>query len=126
VETAVMGNRRIMLRRWRETVETTDTVLARFEGAYREGSPAVVGNDRARYLAGLPDAEGLGLVMTEALDWAGVGHLSDLGDVRLARRGGVTFAFNFGPEAARLAAPEGARFLLGGPVLEPAGVAAWV
>lgn len=125
VETAVMGNRRVAFRSWRETVETGETVLARFEGGYREGAPAVVGNDRARYLAGLPDAEGLGLVLTEALDWAGVGHLPDLGDIRLARRGGVTFAFNFGPDPVAVPAPEGARFLLGDRLLPPAGVAAW-
>lgn len=126
VESSVMGNHRISMRRWRETVVTGADVLAWFDGDYRTGAPALVGNDRVRYLAGLPDAEGLNLVMTDALDWAGVSHFPDLGDLRLARRGGMTFAFNFGPKEAPAPAGESARFVLGGRSIGAFDVAAWI
>lgn len=46
-------------------------------------------------------------------------------DVRTRTRDGVTFAFNFGPDPRPTPAPAGATFLLGGPELPPAGIAAW-
>ncbi|MEZ5761897.1 MAG: beta-galactosidase [Paracoccaceae bacterium] len=125
-ETVLAGNLALPAHRWRETVETTADVLATFAGGYRAGAPALIGNDRARYLAALMPPEGLARVVTDALDWAGVPWLADLGDVRITRRGGVTFGFNYGPETASVPAPEGARFLIGGRALPPAGVAAWV
>jgi len=124
-ETVMMGNRALPARRWRETVETSEKVLATFAGDYRTGSPALIGNDRARYLATLPSPEGLRPIIADALDWAGVEHLPDLGDIRLTRRGDVTFAFNYGPEMAAVPAPAGARFVLGARQIPPAGVAAW-
>jgi beta-galactosidase len=45
--------------------------------------------------------------------------------VRLRTRGDVTFAINFAPETRATPAPADARYLLGGPQLPPAGVAAW-
>lgn len=125
-ETVLAGNLALPAHRWRETVETAADVLATFAGGYRAGAPALIGNDRARYLAALMPPEGLARVVTDALDWAGVPWLADLGDVRITRRGGVTFGFNYGPEPASVPAPEGARFLIGGRALPPAGVAAWV
>lgn len=126
IESAVMGNHRISMRRWRETVATGAEVLAWYDGDYRTGAPALVGNDRVRYLAGLPDAEGLNLVVTDALDWAGIAHIPDLGDIRLARRDGVTFAFNFGPKEVSAPVGASARFLLGNQTIGAFGVAAWM
>jgi beta-galactosidase len=125
-ETVMMGNRLFAASRWRETVETSAHVLARFEGAYREGAAALIGNDRVRYLATLPEPDGLRAVLLDALDWAGVAVLPDLGDLRLTRRGPLTFAFNFGPKPARVPAPEEAVFVLGGPMVGPADLCAWV
>ena len=124
-EAVAMGNRSLAARRWRETVETAEPVLARFRGPYREGAPALIGNDRARYLATLPDPEGLLHVLHDTLQWAGIEPMPDLGDLRLARRGGVTFAFNFGPDPAPAPAPRGARFVLGASTIAPADLAAW-
>ncbi|MCT8329406.1 beta-galactosidase [Albidovulum sediminis] len=124
-ETVMLGNLALPAHRWRETVETREEVLATFAGDHRGGSPALLGNDRARYLAALMPPEGLLPVITGALDWAGVAWQPDLGDIRLTRRGEVTFAFNYGPDPATAPAPAGARFLIGGRVLPPAGVAAW-
>lgn len=124
-ETVLMGNASFAARRWRETVETREPVLASFQGDYRPGTPALVGNDRARYLATLPEPEGLRMVLGDALAWAGVATLPDLGNLRIARRGGLTFAFNFGAAPATAPAPGQARFHIGQRTVPPAGVAAW-
>ena len=71
------------------------------------------------------EQETLAQVIADALDWAGVAHLGDLGDLRLTRRGPVTFCFNYGPEIARAPVAEDARFLIGGRIVPPAGVSAW-
>ncbi|WP_284164904.1 beta-galactosidase [Frigidibacter sp. SD6-1] len=124
-EAIQIGNRRLVARRWRETVETREQVLATFAGDYRDGFPALLGNDRARYLATLPASEALCEIMADALDWAGIPHMPDLGDLRLTRRGALTFAFNYGPEPVDLPAPPGAEFLIGGGPLPQASVAVW-
>lgn len=112
--------------RWRETIESSARVIGRFEGTYRRDAPAFIENDRCRYLATLPDPDGLRLVLENTLDWAGVPHLADLGDLRLARRDQVTFAFNFGYAAVEAPAGEAARFVLGKRLVQPCDVAAWV
>ena len=121
----LFGNRTYPARAWRETVVTTEPVLARFGGDYRGGSPALFGNDKARYLATLPGADLVQAVLADSLAWAGVATLPDLGDVRLARRGGLTFAFNYGATPAALPAPVGAVFHVGSATLAPADVAIW-
>jgi beta-galactosidase len=45
--------------------------------------------------------------------------------VRISRRGGLTFAINAAAEPQPAPAPDGAVFVIGGPDLPPAGVAAW-
>lgn len=124
-EAILIGNRRLAANRWRETVETRESVLGTFDGAYRPGTPALIGNARARYLATLPTTAALGEIMADALDWAGVPRLPDLGDLRLARRGGLGFAFNYGSDPAEVPAPAGARFHVGARRLPPVGVAIW-
>ena len=124
-ETMKMGNQTLTAGRWRETVETREPVLAEFAGDYRDGAPALVGNGHARYLATLPDPDALREIMADTLDWAGVAHLPDLGDLRLTRRGGLTFAFNYGTAPASVPAPVAAKFHIGQRVLPPVGVAIW-
>ena len=124
-EFLTIGNRRLTARRWRETVETREAVLGTFDGAYRGGTPALIGNERARYLAALPTPDSLTEIMADALDWAGVARLPDLGDLRITRRAGLTFAFNYGPEPAEVPATATARFHIGARVLPPVGVAVW-
>jgi beta-galactosidase len=53
-------------------------------------------------------------------------ELTDLPDgVRLRRRGGLTFAFNFAPEAQLAPAPKGVTFVLGGRDMPAGGISAW-
>ena len=124
-ETVRLGNARHAARFWRETVVTTEPVLARFDGPYRDGAPALIGNDKARYLATLPGPELLADIMAQTLAWAGVAVLPDLGDLRLARRDGLRFAFNFGAATAEGPAGGSAVFHLGGRRLAPLDVAIW-
>ena len=124
-ETVLYGNSTHQTSGWRETIRTTETVLASFEGDHRSGAPAVIGNDKARYAATLPRGEFLMTLMTDTLGWAGVQTLPDLGDLRLARRGKLHFAFNYGASTATVPAPASAKFLVGDRRLSPVGVAIW-
>lgn len=124
-ERVLHGNSTYPAGTWRETIRTGETVLATFEGAYRNGTPALVGNEKARYLATLPQTEFLLKLIGETLAWAGVETLPDLGDLRIARRGRLHFAFNYGPSPAAVPAKPGATFLVGESVLAPADVAIW-
>jgi len=107
---------------WREIIETTAEVRATFA---EDGGPALIAHGRWRYLATWPEPALFETVMTRLASEAGlaVSRLDD--DVRTRTRDGVTFAFNFGPEPRATPAPVGARYLLGGPELPIAGVAAW-
>lgn len=125
-EPVLFGNVQHRAKGWRESIVTSETVLATFEGSYRKGAPAYVGNDKTRYLATLPDAEFLRQIMVDALEWAGVARLPDLGDLRIARRGSLTFAFNFGAETADIPASSGARLLIGDRRVKPADLAVWM
>ncbi len=108
------------MERWREWVEPGPALaLAQFA----DGSPALLRSGRACYLAGWPDTCLLRAVMRYALGSAGL-PLHDLPEgIRLRRRGDLTFAFNYGPEA--WTAPGAESFVLGGRVVPPQGVAAW-
>jgi beta-galactosidase len=63
--------------------------------------------------------------MGDTLGWAGVGSLPDLGDLRLARRGRLHFAFNYGSSSAAVPAGADATFLVGGRQLASVDVAIW-
>jgi beta-galactosidase len=76
-------------------------------------------------VATLPEPDLLARILTDALTWAGVDHLDDLGDLRITRRGNLGFAFNYGPDAAEVPAPSTARFLIGERRLGPVDVAVW-
>lgn len=104
--------------RWREWVEGEADSLARFA----DGSPAVLAAGRAWYVAGWPDAMLLDGILRRAAARAGL-PLVDLPEgVRLRRRGGLTFAFNYGPET--WLGPE-AQYVLGSAEVPPQGLAAW-
>ncbi len=124
-QTVVFGNAAYLAGRWRETVTTSAAILARFDGDYQTGAPALIGNDKARYLATLPGPDLLAAIMADTLHWAGVPTLPALGDLRLARRDGLHFAFNYGPVPAQVPAAPAATFLIGARSLPPAEVAIW-
>jgi beta-galactosidase len=113
------------VRRWLEHVESDLPPRA----TTRAGAGVWFSKGRAHYLSCWPAPSLLDAVLREVAAAAGLA-VRDLGaDLRLRRRGGVTFAVNYGPDAIDLAAAGGPggedAYLLGGPRLEPAGVAAW-
>ena len=125
-EPVLYGNMSHSVTGWRELIRTNETVLASFEGEHRAGSPAVIGNEKARYVGTLPCGEFLSKLMGDTLGWAGVASLTDLGDLRLARRGVLHFAFNYGSSSATVSAADDAIFLVGKRELAPVDVAIWM
>ncbi|MCZ4094472.1 beta-galactosidase [Sinorhizobium psoraleae] len=124
-ETVLYGNEIFEAGVWRESIRTGETVLATFDGEYRNGAPALVGNEKARYLATVARGDFLQKVIGDALGWAGVESLTELGDLRVTRRGRLLFAFNFGKATAEVPAAETATFHVGGRRLAPVDVAIW-
>jgi beta-galactosidase len=108
-------------RLWREVIDTSLAPLATFD----DGSPAWIGHESWHYLATWPEAALLDHIVAAIALEAGLNAGALEEGVRLRRRGDVQFAFNFAPEARRTPAPRDAAYLLGGPDLPPAGLAAW-
>ena len=115
-----------LLRQWRDLCEPlADThVLARDE----DGWPAWLQCGRWHAHAGRADDDTLENWLACAARQAGlkpmVARLLAPG-LRLRRRGDWQFAIHRGPGVARVPAPEGTRFVLGGRDLPPGGVAVW-
>lgn len=105
--------------RWREYVEADGEVLAIFAN----GDPALTAKDGHHYLACWPDQELLQQVLAHLAVKAGLETVALPDHVRLRRRGGMTFAFNYGTEA--WAIPAGADVVLGEAGVKPQTFAAW-
>ncbi|QCJ00381.1 beta-galactosidase [Agrobacterium larrymoorei] len=106
--------------RWRETVQTSADVLARFGN----GDPALTEKDNMLYLACWADEALLSSVLALAADKAKLKTMPLPATIRIRRRGNMVFAFNYGTEAWTL--PEGAEPVLGSSELQPQQVAAWI
>ena len=107
--------------RWREWVETDAEVLARTE----DGGPAIVCAGTRTYVAGWPQPGLLAALMRRAADQAGLETLDLPPGVRLRRRGGLRFAFNYGPESWVVPVDRATELLLGTRPLPPQQVACW-
>jgi beta-galactosidase len=105
--------------RWREKMETCAETLATFA----DGAPALAVNDNYLYLACWPDAAALGSLMALLCRKAGLAAIELASEVRLRRRGDLTFAFNYG-ETPWLA-PFGGEPLLGTLSVAPRGFTVW-
>ena len=107
--------------RWREWVETEAEVLARFD----DDRPAAFAAERRVYLACWPDRDLLDAAVGHVIA-AGGGEIVALPPgVRLRRRGGRRFAFNYGPTPWTLPGPPGRRFVLGSATIAPQDLACW-
>jgi beta-galactosidase len=106
---AVTGRVAGAMERWREWVEpgTGTEAMARFA----DGTPALLRAGPVHYFAGWPDAALLDAAMRHVLDAAGLALMDLPPGVRLRRRSGTAFAFNYGPEP--WTAPDAGRFVLG-------------
>ena len=108
-------------RLWREVLDTALPPLATFD----DGLPAWVCCQTWHYLATWPEGPLMDAVIAKLAREAGLNPGAMDEGVRVRSRAGLRFAFNFTPEDRPTPAPRGARYVLGGPVLAPAGVAAW-
>ena len=109
--------------RWRDLLDAPAPLQV--EARYADGAPALLRHERTRYLSGWLDDAGLDALMTRLAQDAGLSVTPLPEGLRLRRRGGLQFAINFSSTPVTVPAPAGTQFLLGGPVLEQAGVAAW-
>ncbi|WP_428394919.1 beta-galactosidase [Lichenicoccus sp.] len=107
--------------RWREWVETSGTPLA----CFADGSAAAVEAGARLYLAGWPDAALLADAMRHVLARAGLETIDLPAGVRLRRRGGLLFAFNYGPDSWAPPSPPKGALLLGGTPVAPQDFACW-
>jgi beta-galactosidase len=106
---------------WREELEVTPScqVLAR----YHDGLPAVVQHQRAVYVATVSCDAFLKALFAHLLPQAGIEPLTLPQDVRLARRGGLNFLFNYSAQPSQVTIPSTAQWLLGSATLDGYGVA---
>jgi beta-galactosidase GanA len=105
--------------RWREQVETRAETLATFG----DGAPARVAKDNCHYLACWPNVSALGMLMALLCRKAGLATIELPAEVRLRRRGDLTFAFNYGETPWR--APFRDEPLLGGLEVMPRNFSVW-
>jgi beta-galactosidase len=105
--------------RWREYVETTATVLARFKNR----DAAFTAHKNHHYLACWPDKLLLNDVMALLTKKAKLKTVKLPEHVRLRSCGPLTFAFNYGTTV--WAAPKSAKFVLGTANIQPQSIAAW-
>lgn len=105
--------------RWREYLQSDADVLARFA----KGDPALTKKGNVFYLACWPDEVLLTSLMRNLAQEAGLEILELPEHIRIRRRGGLTFAFNYGTEVWDI--PSGAELILGEKSLKPQEVAIW-
>lgn len=117
------GNQQFSCGTWSETIEAADEidVMARFS----DGSPALVRKDARLYLGVYPSRELASALARHVLGEARVETLSLPEDVRVRRRGDITFAFNFGNDSYKGPAIAPADYVLGGQVVGAHNLSAW-
>ena len=113
--------RRYPVRRWRERLAGDAAATA----VYPDGAAAAVAAGRWHYLGFWPDPEFLVTYLERLLGARGAATRRLPETLRLRRRGDLTFAFNYGADPVHAPAPEGAGYVLGGPEIGPADLAAW-
>lgn len=107
---------------WREVIELQEgEIIAR----YGDGTAAAVRHGSYLYLASLTDDAFLKALFSQLCDAAGIAALALDPMVRVARRGTLTFAFNYAAEPRPAPAPPGASFAMGGPMIAGHGISAW-
>jgi beta-galactosidase len=118
------GNRRYACPTWAEMVEPREglDVLASFA----TGLPALMREGLRFYLAAWPTRELALDVVQHALDAAGIAATLLPDDVRLRRRGRITFGFNFGTDARLAPSPSSARYVLGAQTIPAHNFSAWI
>ncbi|WP_321869286.1 beta-galactosidase [Paraburkholderia tropica] len=108
---------------WREHVRANEG--AQVDATFEDGWPALLSSGRVQYATAWLTHDLHRALLGAAARAAGLDTQTLPEGVRLARRGGLSFAFNFGEAQVRAPAPEGAQFVLGAPELARGDVCAW-
>lgn len=108
---------------WRDHVRANEAT--RVQAEFADGWPALLSHGRVRYVAAWLTHELHRTVLADAARAAGLALQNLPEGLRLARRGGLTFAFNFGDARATAPAPANAQFVLGEASLATGDVCAW-
>ncbi len=109
---------------WLDHVETALDPMART----KDGAGLVYAQDRFVYCASVLDDSAFGRLVAERAQAADLVTAPLPPDLRLRRRNGLVYAFNYGSDAVAVpaeACPPDAEFLTGGRLLAPSGVAIW-
>jgi beta-galactosidase len=108
---------------WREHVRANEGT--RVHAEFADGWAALLSHGRVRYVTAWLTHDLHRTVLADAARAAGLALQSLPEGLRLARRGGLTFAFNFGDARATAPAPADAQFVLGEASLGTGDVCAW-
>jgi beta-galactosidase len=117
------GNRQYSCGNWAETIEAGEgvDVLASFSS----GSPALVREAKRFYLAAWPSRE-LAIDLAQyVLSETQVATIVLPEDVRVRRRGGITFAFNYGSDSCVAPSDASTHYVSGGPMIDSHNFSAW-
>ena len=123
VREVVWGNRQYSCGNWAETIEAGEgaDVLA----AFSSGGPALVRKAKRFYFAAWPTRELAMDLAQHVLDEAQVATIVLPEDVRVRRRGGITFAFNYGSDSRAAPSDASAHYVSGGPTIDSHNFSAW-
>jgi beta-galactosidase len=117
------GNQQFSCEAWVEHVDVGEGVEAL--AAFADGKPALVRKHNRYYLAAGPSKQLIEAAIKHLLDQGKIPSTILHDDVRIRRRGALTFAFNFGSQPQRAPTPSGARFVLGSENIAPYDLAVW-
>ncbi|WEY39346.1 beta-galactosidase [Paraburkholderia sp. SUR17] len=117
-------------RHWRDLIDTGTDAERYVSGAevratFGDGHPAWVRRGRVNYLASLFDDALTAHVFAQIAGESGL-NVTALGEsVRVSRRGGLTYVFNYGEATHTVDGVDASAFVLGSRDVEPQGVAAY-
>lgn len=108
---------------WFEALELLGE--AEVQATLADGSPALVRKDNALYMATLPEQDFIADLLETLCAERGVPTVRLPDDLRIRRRGDLTFAFNYAAMPREAPAPENAQFVLGSRSVPPRDLAVW-
>ena len=106
-------------RHWRDFIETSHGV--QIEATFADGHPAIVRSGSVLYLASLFDETLTQDIFLDVAKAAGLDAAPLPEGIRISRRGGLTYVFNYNATPYKI--PAAASFIVGQEEVEPQGVA---
>lgn len=117
------GNERYAGHSWCEALDLLPGAEA--VATYENGEAAVARSGRATYVGTLAENGFLTRLLAREAAAAGLEILELPDTLRISRRDGLAYAFNYAPHAQACPAPDGADYVLGGASIPPCGVSVW-